>query len=78
LASCDKFVLDRWRFDRPQAAGGDQRCHLIAILSGQALVAGNPDGKPLSAGGTMLLPAALGPVEIRPLGEVVLLDAYLP
>jgi mannose-6-phosphate isomerase len=78
LVSCDKFVLDRWQFHQPQGTGGDRRCHLIAVLSGQVRVAGAADDKPLAAGSTMLLPAALGQVEIKPLGEAVVLDGYLP
>jgi mannose-6-phosphate isomerase len=78
LANCDKFVLDRWRFDQSQLAGGDRRCHLLSVLSGQVLVAGAAGDKPLPAGSTVLLPAEIGPVELRPLGEAVVLDAYLP
>jgi len=78
LVSCDKFVLDRWQLDQPQTAGGDERCHLIAVLSGAALVDGDPEGKPLPAGATVLLPAALGAVKLTPSANAVLLDAYLP
>jgi hypothetical protein len=48
------------------------------VLSGQVLVAGAAGDKPLPAGSTVLLPAEIGPVELRPLGEAVVLDAYLP
>ncbi len=79
LVNCDEFVLDRWRFDRPQPAGGDGRCHFIAILSGEVAVAGEPGGQPLAKGSTALLPAALGEVLLTPTqGQAVLLDAYLP
>lgn len=79
LVKCDEFVLDRWRFDRPQTAGGDGRCHFIAILSGEVVIAGEPGGQPLGKGSTVLLPAALGEVLLTPTqGQAVLLDAYLP
>jgi len=78
LVECDKFVLDRWLFDAPQPAGGDRRCHIISVLEGLLQVAGDPTGSSIPPGGTVLLPAALGRVELRPQGNVVLLDAYLP
>ncbi len=42
LVECDKFVLDRWRFDKPQTIGGDERFHLLAVLEGEIEVAGDP------------------------------------
>jgi hypothetical protein len=29
------FRLDRWRLSQPATAGGDDRCHLLAVLEGQ-------------------------------------------
>ena len=79
LVECEEFILDRWRFDRPQAAAGDERFHLLAVLSGEVTVADDASGKPLAAGDTILLPAALGPVLLTPSrGQAVVLDAYLP
>ncbi len=80
LVACDKFVLDRWRLATTSlkaTAGGDQRCHIVTVLDGAVEIAGDPAG-PLERGGVVLLPAELGSVEIRALGEAVLLDAYLP
>jgi mannose-6-phosphate isomerase len=78
LVECDKFVLDRWLFDASQAAGGDRRCHIIAVLQGSLRVERDPTDSAIPPGGTVLLPAALGQVELRPQGSAVLLDAYLP
>ena len=78
LVECEKFVLDRWEFDRPLSAGGDDRCHVIAVLAGAARVAGDPAGIDLPRGGAALLPAVRGAVELSPLGRCVLLDAWLP
>jgi mannose-6-phosphate isomerase len=78
LVECDKFVLDRWTFSGVQHAGGDDRCHILMVLEGTVGVAGDPAGEPLSKGGVVLLPAALGPVEIRTSEAAVLLDTYLP
>ena len=78
LVACDKFVLDRWKFSQKASAGGDQRAHVIMVLSGAVEVAGDPVAAPLETGGVLLLPAGIAAVEMRPRGEVVLLDAYLP
>ena len=76
LVECEKFVWDRWVFDTPQSAGGDDRCHIVAIVEGEVSWPG--EAQPLRAGQTMLLPAALPPTLLAPHGRVTLLDAYLP
>jgi mannose-6-phosphate isomerase len=78
LVECDKFVLDRWRMDAPQSIGGDGRCHIVAVISGSVVAAGDPADQPLDLGQTMLVPAAAGPVEISPQQPGTLLDMYLP
>jgi mannose-6-phosphate isomerase len=78
LVECDKFVLDRWTFDSREVIGGDESCHLIAVLEGEVEIAGDPAPGPLGKGHTALLPAALGQTELRPRGRTVLLDVYLP
>ena len=78
LVECEKFILDHWRFDAPQPAGGDRRCHIISVLGGSLRVERDPTGRAIPPGGTVLLPAGLGQVELRPQGGTVLLDAYLP
>jgi mannose-6-phosphate isomerase len=78
LVACDKFVLDRWRFDTPQPIGGDERCHIVVVLSGAITLPGDPAAAPLTLGQVALLPAACGPLQITPLTESTLLDVYLP
>jgi mannose-6-phosphate isomerase len=78
LVKCDKFVLDRWRLRQPETCGGDHRFHLIAVLEGAVGVAGDRAARPLGLGETMLLPASLGAVELRPKAPTMLLDIYLP
>ena len=78
LVECEKFILDRWDFDSPLPAGGDDRCHIIAVLDGAVALDGDPAGVPLPKGGAALLPATLGEVGLTPQGRAVLLDAYLP
>ena len=78
LVACDKFVLDRWRVDQPERLGGENQFHVISVVEGELDVAGDPLGRPLRRGDSMLLPAALGAVAISPCQPTVLLDAYLP
>lgn len=78
LVACEKFVLDRWRFDSAKTIGGDERFHLLAVLSGSVRVEGDLVEAPLSLGQTMLLPAATGKVMLTPIEPSVMLDIYLP
>jgi mannose-6-phosphate isomerase len=78
LVACPKFVLDRWAISSAHRTGGDDRCHMVAVVEGAIDIPGDPLGEPLSAGGVMLLPAELGAVEVQPRGRAVVLDAYLP
>jgi mannose-6-phosphate isomerase len=74
LVACDKFVLDRWSFDAPQRCGGDDRCHIVAVLEGDVTV----KGKSYTRGRSFLIPAACSDAVIEPQGRGVLLDMYLP
>ncbi len=78
LVQCDRFLLDRWEFDAPLPAGGDRRCHIIVVVEGEVRIEGDPADAVLTRGGTALLPASLGAVRLSPLGNTILLDAYLP
>jgi mannose-6-phosphate isomerase len=77
LVTCSKFVLDRWTLDRPQSLGGDDRFHLLSVVEGELDVAGDPVGRPLKKGETMLLPAVTASW-MSPRQMTILLDAYLP
>ncbi|MEX2174215.1 MAG: type I phosphomannose isomerase catalytic subunit [Pirellulaceae bacterium] len=79
LVACDKFVLDRWRPDGPQPLGGDERFHILSVLTGELTVAsGELPPVPLRRGETLLLPASLPAATIAPRGACTLLDMYLP
>jgi len=78
LVACDKFVLDRATFAGPHTLGGDDRCHIVAVLQGNVDLEGDPAGQPLVKGQTALLPAGCGPVRLTAREATVLLDAYLP
>ena len=74
LVACDKFILDRWRFDAPQRCGGDDRCHLVAVLEGNVSV----KQQSFRRGETLLIPACSTGAVLEPQGRAVLLDMYLP
>ena len=78
LVECDKFVLERTTFSGPITIGGDDRFHIVCLLSGEVAVANDPSGEALSKGQTVLLPATSKPTLTPSAGEAVLLDAYLP
>jgi mannose-6-phosphate isomerase len=80
LVHCDQFVLDRWHLSAPRTAGGDGRCHIMTVLDGSVDIRPDPAEQPLQRGGTALLPAEIGSVELDPTEgkPAVLLDAYLP
>jgi mannose-6-phosphate isomerase len=74
LVACDKFVLDRWRFDAPEKCGGDDRCHIVANLEGEIRV----HDQSFVRGQSFLIPASCRDAIIEPRGHAVLLDMYLP
>ena len=78
LVTGDQFIIDRWNFDRPLRAGGNDKCHLISVIEGEVEISGDARGKPLMRGEVMLLPAALGEVTVSPSSKATLLDVYLP
>jgi mannose-6-phosphate isomerase len=78
LVECDKFNWDRWTIERAVKLGGDERFHLVAVVEGELQVAGDPSGRPLHRGETVLLPASCAEVALTPTGRAVFLDAWLP
>ncbi len=78
LVDCDQFRLDRWEIQRPCSIGGDDRFHILTVIDGELIVEGDVSIEPLKKGGTILLPAACGEVQLTPRVAAVLLDSYLP
>jgi len=78
LVACDKFVLDRWRFDRPQSLADDNCFHILAVLEGAVILENDPLGEPLAKGQTALIPAACRNRQVKPLESTTMLDTYLP
>ncbi|HZZ72003.1 MAG TPA: type I phosphomannose isomerase catalytic subunit [Pirellulales bacterium] len=92
LVACDKFILDRQTLKseslasgsalatplRPTTLGGDGRCHIIAIVAGQASIE-HPELPPvLGPGEVVLLPADSPRLIATTDAAATLLDAYLP
>ena len=79
LVESDQFMLDRLSVNSPQITGGTMGCHVITVLAGSVLVEGDVGVEPLGFGRTILLPACLGPVTLKPAENqpAVVIDAYL-
>jgi mannose-6-phosphate isomerase len=68
LVTSDYFLLDEVRPDGSWSLGGDDGCHLIAVLEGVVLPADDWSLPPLRSGQTFLLPAAVGRQTLRMAG----------
>lgn len=78
LVACDKFVLDRWRFDRPTPLGTSDQFHILSVVEGAVDVTAADASHALRRGGTLLIPASCEDVRLAPQGRGVLLDMHLP
>ena len=78
LVESDQFILDRLSIDSPQKSGNGGACHVITVVSGSVSVEGDVGAEPLGLGRTILLPACLGPVTLKPAENepAVLIDGY--
>lgn len=74
LVECEKFLLDRLTLTATEKIGGDDACHIVAVLEGSVDLAGTV----VSCGETMLLPASCGKISVTPQARAVMLDMYLP
>ena len=73
LVACDKFVLDRLNVTASFPLGGDNACHIVAVLDGELEIADITIGK----GQTILVPACCGTIDVAT-SSAKLLDMYLP
>jgi mannose-6-phosphate isomerase len=78
LVTCDKFVLNRWTLTSATRFDTNNSCRLVSILDGEVLISSPSGPVSLGCGQTVLLPACLGHVELRPRGPTTLLEARLP
>ncbi len=78
LVKSKYFELERWTFGTPTTIGGGDRFTILMVLDGEVRVAGPRGDLPLRRGETVLLPAAIGPAMIVPVGEAVVLACRQP
>ena len=76
LVDCDKFVLRR--ITAPLEIAGDDRCHLLTLPAGRASVRAVDGEWSLTAGESLLLPAAIGPVRITTDGPLLWMSPTAP
>jgi mannose-6-phosphate isomerase len=79
LVACDKFVLDRWRVDGEQLLYCDDQFHIVSVIDGE-LSCGTWNAADLrvSRGQTVLIPASVTELRLKPRPTCTLLDTYLP
>lgn len=65
LAACDFFSFDEVTPGAAWTVGGDDRCHLLAVVGGQMAFDAAWTLPDLGVGGTVLLPAEIGPQTLR-------------
>jgi mannose-6-phosphate isomerase len=78
LVTCDKFILDRWRIDRPMPFVSDRRFHIFCVIEGEVEVAADDALWRIVRGSTLLFPASCGDVQFMPRPNAVMLDMHLP
>lgn len=78
LVDCPYFVFDEVRFEGGWATGGDDRCHMLAVIDGRVRLDDAWNLPALGAGSTVLLPAAIGVQTIRSDGPATVLRVMLP
>ncbi|HEY2411105.1 MAG TPA: type I phosphomannose isomerase catalytic subunit [Pirellulaceae bacterium] len=77
LVDCEKFVLDRLTISCDMQIGGDNRFHIVSVISGRVQLLGDSN-LVLPIGQTVLLPASLAAVTVQPVPTAIILDMYLP
>ncbi|MEX2168775.1 MAG: type I phosphomannose isomerase catalytic subunit [Pirellulales bacterium] len=78
LVACDKFVLDRWQFDRPVELATGNAFRLLAVIGGEATLEYAATTQRLPLGSTVLVPAVCETVRLAPHGKATLLVIGLP
>lgn len=69
LATCQYFVFDEVTPTPDWTVGGDDACHLVAVVAGRVALDEAWGLPTLGAGRTVLLPAEIGPQTLRSVGD---------
>lgn len=77
MVRCDKFVLRALR-SGSASVGGDGKFHIVTVPSGNAMLRSEEQEMNLSAGATVMLPAAMGPCELTVQPGSTVLESHLP
>ncbi|KAA1259369.1 putative mannose-6-phosphate isomerase YvyI [Rubripirellula obstinata] len=77
MVQCDKFVLRILRSGEAEI-GGDGKFHIITVPTGQAILRTDSDSLTLTAGSTVMLPAAMGKCVISAQAESAVMASMLP
>ena len=86
LVECPQFILERLVLTESHTLPADDRCRILAVISGSAVIAASTsnsshatgDEEAYTIGDTCLVPASLTQVTIRPTSHAVVLSAFLP
>jgi mannose-6-phosphate isomerase len=80
LVECPQFILERLMLTDPHTLPADDRCRILAVISGSAIISNSASAgeEAYTTGDTCLVPASLADVTIRPTSHAVLLSAFLP
>ena len=78
LCAGDYFVMDRHRAADPFTLQAENRVRVLLTLGGGGTLSAEGAHVPLTAGKTVLIPAACGDVDLQPEGELTILEASLP
>jgi len=78
LVSSDYFVLRRHVLERDHKIAADDRFRILVVLDGTGDLACDGTANRLALGRTALVPAACPDVTVHPIGEMTVLEAFLP
>ncbi len=66
LISCEQFVLERYRIHQPITLSNQGSFQILAVTNGQVLIDQDPSGLSLDRGETILIPACMEEVVVKP------------
>lgn len=78
LVVCEKFVLKRHSFSGHWRRPNDQRFRILMVIEGELRAACDPLDASCTPGTTLLMPAALGEIELFADSTATVLECYLP
>jgi mannose-6-phosphate isomerase len=78
LSQSAYFALERWQVRQPQVLGSADRFTVLMALEGRCEVQRGAARTDLTFGQTLLLPAAVGPCEVLPQDQAVILTCVVP